>query len=349
MEVLLMKRVAINGLGRIGRLVLRRYMEVRPSDIEIVALNKPSPPQEMAYFIKYDSVHGKAGFSVEAGENSIILDGKEIPLFGDRDPSKLPWKDLGVDIVLECTGHFTKRDKALAHCAAGAKRVLISAPSEDADLSVVLGVNEELYDPEKHQVISNASCTTNSLAPATRVLNEEFGIEYLLGTTIHAFTSSQKLVDVPKGGLRKNRAATLSIIPTTTGAARAMIPLFPDLKGKMDMSAVRVPVADGSLTNIVVHLKKEVTVESVNNALRKSAEGRLQGILEYSTEELVSSDIVGNSHSGIIDSLSTKVVMGRTANILIWYDNEYAYASRLLELAQLVAEKEPAFNSLSVV
>lgn len=337
-----MKRVAINGLGRIGRLVLRRCMEVRPEDVEIVALNKPSSPQEMAYFIKYDSVHGKARFSVEAGENSLILDGKQIPLFGERDPSKLPWKELEVDIVLECTGHFTQKEKALAHIDAGAERVIISAPSETADLCVVLGVNEDQYDPERHRVVSNASCTTNSIAPAIKVLNDAFGIDYLMGTTIHAYTSSQKLVDVPKGGCRKNRAAGLSMIPASTGAAKALIPLFPDLKGKMAMSAVRVPVADGSLSDLVVHLQKDANAGEVNEVLRRSAEERLKGILEFSTEELVSSDIVGNSHSGIVDSLSTKMLMGRVAKIMIWYDNEYGYASRLLELARYMAVKEPS-------
>jgi glyceraldehyde-3-phosphate dehydrogenase type I len=343
-----MKRVAINGLGRIGRLVLRRCMEVRPEDVEIVALNKPSSPQEMAYFIKYDSVHGKAHFPVEAGENSVILDGKEIPLLGERDPSKLPWKELEVDIVLECTGHFTQKEKALAHIDAGAERVIISAPSETADLCVVLGVNEDQYDPEKHRVVSNASCTTNSIAPAIKVLNNAFGIEYLMGTTIHAFTSSQKLVDVPKGGCRKNRAAGLSIIPASTGAAKALIPLFPDLRGKIGMSAVRVPVADGSLTDMVVHLQKDTNAGEVNEVLRTAAEEGLKGILEYSAEELVSSDIVGNSHSGIVDSLSTKMLMGRVAKVMIWYDNEYGYASRLLELAQHIGAKKSSVRVSSV-
>jgi glyceraldehyde 3-phosphate dehydrogenase/glyceraldehyde-3-phosphate dehydrogenase (NAD(P)) len=335
-----MKRIAINGLGRIGRLVLRCYVERKPKDVEIVALNDLTPPSEMAYLIKYDSVHGRAKFPVEAGEDSLVIDGVKIPLYKEKDPSKLPWKELGVDIVLECTGFFTKREKAAAHLEAGAKRVVISAPADDSDLTIVLGVNEDKYDPSKHAVVSNASCTTNSLAPVTRVLNDSFGIEYLMGTTIHAYTSTQVLVDVPKGGGRKGRAAAVSLVPATTGAAKAMVPLFPELKGRMDMISVRVPVADGSLTDIVVHFKKEVTVEDVNAALKSAACGRLKGIVEYNDEEIVSADIIGNPHSGIVDAPSTKVIMGKVAKVMVWYDNEYGYSNRMLELAQLMAGKE---------
>ncbi|NLK18581.1 MAG: type I glyceraldehyde-3-phosphate dehydrogenase [Synergistaceae bacterium] len=334
-----MKRVAINGLGRIGRLVLRRYLEVRPDDIEIVAVNKPSTPEEMAYFIKYDSIHGRARFAVDYDDTSLILDGKKFPLLGERDPLKLPWKDLGVDIVLECTGAFTKKEQAGLHMEAGAKKVVISAPSPDADLSVVMGVNEDLYDPAKHDVISNASCTTNSIAPSIKVLNDAFGIEYLMGTTIHAYTPSQRLMDMPKGGQRKNRAAGLSIIPASTGAAKALIPLFPELNGKMSMSAVRVPVPDGSLSDLVIHFKKNASDKDVNEALKAAASGRLKGILEYSEDELVSADIIGNPHSGVVDGLSTKAVMGNVVKVMIWYDNEYGYASRTLELAQYMGAK----------
>jgi glyceraldehyde 3-phosphate dehydrogenase/glyceraldehyde-3-phosphate dehydrogenase (NAD(P)) len=277
---------------------------------------------------------------VEAGEDSLVIDGVKIPLYKEKDPSKLPWKELGVDIVLECTGFFTKREKAAAHLEAGAKRVVISAPADDSDLTIVLGVNEDKYDPSKHAVVSNASCTTNSLAPVTRVLNDSFGIEYLMGTTIHAYTSTQVLVDVPKGGGRKGRAAAVSLVPATTGAAKAMVPLFPELKGRMDMISVRVPVADGSLTDIVVHFKKEVTVEDVNAALKSAACGRLKGIVEYNDEEIVSADIIGNPHSGIVDAPSTKVIMGKVAKVMVWYDNEYGYSNRMLELAQLMAGKE---------
>jgi len=335
-----MKRIAINGLGSIGRLVLRCYVERKPKDVEIVALNDLTPPSEMAYLIKYDSVHGRAKFPVEAGEDSLVIDGVKIPLYKEKDPSKLPWKELGVDIVLECTGFFTKREKAAAHLEAGAKRVVISAPADDSDLTIVLGVNEDKYDPSKHAVVSNASCTTNSLAPVTKVLNDSFGIESLMGTTIHAYTSTQVLVDVPKGGGRKGRAAAVSLVPATTGAAKAMVPLFPELKGKMDMISVRVPVADGSLTDIVVHFKKEVTIEEVNAALKEAACGRLKGIVEYNDEEIVSADIIGNPHSGIVDAPSTKVIMGKVAKVMVWYDNEYGYSNRMLELAQLMAGKE---------
>lgn len=334
-----MKRVAINGLGRIGRLVLRRYIETKPDDIEIVALNKPSTTEEMAYFIKYDSIHGRARFPVDYDDNSLILDGKKYPLFGDRDPLKLPWKDLGVDIVLECTGVFTKKEQAGLHIESGAKKVIISAPSPDADLSVVMGVNEDHYDPANHDVISNASCTTNSIAPALKVLNDAFGVEYLMGTTIHAYTPSQRLLDSPKGGQRKNRAAALSLIPASTGAAKALIPLFPDLKGKMSMSAVRVPIPDGSLSDLVIHFKKDAGAEDVNKALKEAAEERLKGILEYSEDELVSADIIGNPHSGIVDALSTRSVVDKVAKVMIWYDNEYGYAARTLELAQYMAAR----------
>ncbi|MDI9370075.1 MAG: type I glyceraldehyde-3-phosphate dehydrogenase [Synergistaceae bacterium] len=334
-----MKRVAINGLGRIGRLALRCYMENKPSDVEIVALNSRRTPEDMAYYIKYDSVHGRAKFAVEPGESSIKLGDTVFPMLKEGDPSTLPWKELGVDIVLECTGAFNKREKAAAHLDSGAKKVLVSAPVSDADLMVVLGVNEGDYDPSKHFVISNASCTTNSIAPVTKVINDSFGIDYLMGTTIHAYTSTQLLVDAPRGGGRKGRAAAVSLVPATTGAAKAMIPLFPELNGRMDMIAVRVPVANGSLTDVVVNLKKEATVEALNSALKTAADGYLKGILEYSDEELVSADIIGNTHSGIVDGLSTKVVQGKVAKVMVWYDNEYGYSQRMIDLAEYIARK----------
>jgi glyceraldehyde 3-phosphate dehydrogenase/glyceraldehyde-3-phosphate dehydrogenase (NAD(P)) len=332
-----MKRIAINGMGRIGRLVLRNYIERKPKGLELVAVNARPEPKDLAYITKYDSVQGRAPFTVEYGEKQLILDGVKVPLVYDRDPSKLPWKDLGVDIVLECTGAFKKKADNMAHVAAGAKMVIVSAPVEDADITAVMGVNEDAYDPAKHTVVSNASCTTNSLAPVTKVLNDEFGIEYLMGTTIHAVTGSQFLVDSTQGKGRKGRSAMDSIIPTSTGAAKAMVPLFPELKGRMDMGAVRVPVADGSLTDIVVHLKKDVTVESVNGVLKAAAEGRLKGILEYCTDEIISVDIIGNPHSGIVDAPSTKVLQGRVAKVMVWYDNEYGYANRMIDLALHVA------------
>lgn len=336
-----MKRIAINGLGRIGRLLMRCYMDTRPDDVEIVGLNFRTTSEEMAYLIKYDSIHRKANFSVEpAGENALLFNGKSIPVSHESDPENLPWKELGVDVALDCTGVFTKREKAMSHIRAGAKKVLLSAPSSDADLTVVLGVNEKQYDPAKHIIVSNASCTTNSLAPVTKVLNDAFGIDSLIGTTIHAYTSSQMLTDTARRGGRKARAGALSLIPTTTGAAKAMIPLFPELEGRMDLIAVRVPVPDGSLTDITVNLKKDVTVESVNAALKKAAEGELKGILEYNDEGIVSSDVIGNSHSGIVDAPSTKVLLDRIAKVMIWYDNEYGYSMRMLDMARYMANME---------
>ena len=334
-----MKRIAINGLGRIGRLILRCYMASRPSDVEIAAVNGRTP-EEMAYLVKYDSIHGRAQFPVKAGDGALLLGDLAIPHFNEREPSALPWKDLGVDFVLECTGSFTKKAMAMAHVDAGAKKVVISAPADDPDITVVLGVNEEQYDPGKHVVISNASCTTNSLAPVTKVLNDVFGIEYLMGTTIHAYTATQFIHDVPKGKGRKGRAAAVSLVPATTGAAKAMVPLFPELKGKMDMMSVRVPVANGSLTDMVVHLKKDASVESVNAALREAAEGRLKGILEYTEDEIVSADIIGNPCSGIVDGLSTKVIMGKVAKVMVWYDNEWGYANRMLDIVRYMASRE---------
>ena len=335
-----MKKIAINGLGRIGRILLRCYVEARPDDVELVAMNCRTTPEEMAYLIKYDSIHRKAKFSVEPGDNALIIDGKSIPLFKESDPENLPWKELGVDVVLECTGAFLKKEKAMAHVRAGAKKVILSAPSSDADLTVVVGVNEKQYDPAKHVVVSNSSCTTNSLAPVTKILNETFGIESLMGTSIHAYTSTQMLMDTARRGGRKGRAAPLSLVPATTGAAKAMIPLFPDLEGKMDMIAVRVPVVDGSLSDITVTLKKDVTVQSLNAALKKAAEGELKGIVEFCEEEIVSADVIGNSHSGIIDSLCTRVILNRIATVMVWYDNEYGYSTRMLDLARYMANKE---------
>ncbi|GAB1427548.1 hypothetical protein MASR2M17_09750 [Aminivibrio sp.] len=244
-----------------------------------------------------------------------------------------------MDVVLECTGAFVK-DKAMAHVRAGAKRVIVSAPSSDADLTVVVGVNEKQYDPAKHVIVSNSSCTTNSLAPVTKILNETFGIESLMGTSIHAYTSSQMLMDTARRGGRKGRAAPLSLVPATTGAAKAMIPLFPDLAGRMDMIAVRVPVVDGSLSDITVTLKKDVTVQSLNATLKEAAEGELKGIIEYCEEEIVSADVIGNTHSGIIDSLCTRVILDRIATVMVWYDNEYGYSTRMLDLARYMANRE---------
>ena len=333
-----MKKIAINGLGRIGRLVLRNYLINSPSDIDIVAANDLIPPDELAYLILHDSVHGEASFQIEPGRDYLQFGSKKLNLFSEKNPENIPWKKFDVDIVLECTGLFRRREDAAKHLDAGATKVIISAPSESADLTLVMGVNEKSYDPANHHVISNASCTTNSLAPVVKVLDDAFGIESLMATTIHAYTSSQSLVDSPARKRRRGRAAAVSLIPTTTGAAKATTLVIPKLEGKMDAIAVRAPVPDGALTDIVVCLKKDITVETVNSSLRNAANAQLKNILAYSEEELVSADIIGNTHSGIIDASSTRVINNRVAKVLVWYDNEYGYARRMLDVASYVAK-----------
>jgi len=335
------KRVAINGLGRIGKMVLWHYVNHPPKNIEIVYANGGSgTPEDLAYMLKYDSVHGKFPAEIAYDDNSLTVGGQKIAIVDERDPSKLPWKEEKIDIVLECTGHFTDREGAAKHLEAGAQKVLISAPGKNVDLTVVLGVNEDWYDPAKHHVLSNASCTTNSLAPAMKVLEENFGVVSAHITTTHAYTSSQVTIDRKKPGKhRRGRAAAVNIIPTTTGAAKATVEVIPDLQGKMTAMALRVPVPDGAITEIVANLAKETTVEELNAAFEKAASGELKGILEFSTEELVSTDILGNPHSSIIDGLSTQVLGGTMVKVLAWYDNEFGYSQRLLELADYVAEK----------
>jgi glyceraldehyde-3-phosphate dehydrogenase type I len=333
-------KVAINGLGRIGRIVLRCWVEQAQKDVEIVAVNDLISAEDMAYYIKYDSTHGKAPFEVKTEGSSLILGGKKIPMYAEKDPTQLPWKDLGADIVMECTGRFTKKEEASKHVTAGAKHVIISAPADGVDRTIVLGVNEKDYDPKNDIVVSNASCTTNSLAAVTKVIHETFGIENLIATTIHAYTATQYLVDTPqKGGGRKGRAAGISLVPATTGAAKAMVPLFPDLKGKMDMISVRVPTIDGSLTDANYLLKKSVTAEEVNATLKKAANGPLKGIIEYCDEEIVSVDIIGNPHSGLVDGLSTMVGEGRLVKVMVWYDNEFGYSNRMIDLAAYMGKK----------
>ncbi len=332
------KRVAINGLGRIGNQVLRHYIHALPHHCEIVAANTSSV-EDAAYLLKYDSVHGRADFDIRTEENKLIVDGHEIAIVSSHDPLALPWKELGIDIVLECTGHFTEGDKAAQHIEAGAKKVIISAPGKHVDKTIVLGVNHDEYDPAAHHVLSNASCTTNSLAPAMKVLEERFGVENAMITTTHAYTSSQTTVDKRAKKRRRGRAAAVNIIPTTTGAAIATTEVIPALKGKMEAMALRVPVPDGAITEIVALLKQPADAEAVNAAYRAAAEGELKGILEFTTEEVVSSDILGNRHSSIIDGLSTAVTGDRMVKVLAWYDNEYGYSQRLLELADFVAQK----------
>lgn len=336
-----MKRVAINGLGRIGKMVLWHYVTNKPKNVEIVVANGGSgTPEDLAYMLEFDSVHGKFPASVEYDENSLIINGEKIDIVDERDPLKLPWSEKNIDIVLECTGKFTKGPDAAKHLEAGAKKVLISAPGKEVDLTVVCGVNQDWYDPAKHHIISNASCTTNSLAPAMKVLEESFGVESASVTTIHAYTSSQVTIDRKKPGKhRRGRAAAINIIPTTTGAAKATVEVLPELKGKMNAMALRVPVPDGAITEIVANLKKDVTVDEVNKAFENAMNGYLKGILEITYKEVVSSDILGNPHSSIIDGLSTQVIQNKTVKVLAWYDNEFGYAGRLLELADFVASK----------
>ncbi len=336
-----MKKVAINGLGRIGKMVLWHYIVNKPKNIEICVANGGSgTAEDLAYMLKFDSVHGRFPADIEYGEDYLQVGDQRITLVTGRDPAQLPWRELGVDIVLECTGKFTKRADAAKHLEAGAKKVIISAPSKDAELTIVMGVNQDWYDPTKHDVISNASCTTNCLAPAIKVLNDAFGIESALVTTVHAYTSSQVTVDAKKPGKhRRGRAAAQNIIPTSTGAAIATTKVIPELEGKMNALALRVPVADVAITDINATLKKEVSAEEVNKAFEEAMQGSLKGILEITYEEVVSTDIINNPHSSIIDGLSTMVVDKNKVKVFSWYDNEYGYSGRLLELADFIAQR----------
>jgi len=336
-----MAKVAINGLGRIGKMVLWHYVENKPENIDIVVANGGSgTPEDLAYMLKFDSVHGRFPAEVEYTDDSLIIDGKEIKIVSERDPSKLPWKEMGIDIVIEATGKFTKRDDAAKHLEAGAKKVIITAPGKNVDKTIVLGVNDNEYDPNNHHVISNASCTTNSLAPVMKVLEDVFGVESALITTVHAYTSSQVTIDKKKPGKhRRGRAAAINIIPTTTGAAKATVEVIPSLKGKMHAMALRVPVPDVAVTDISVTLKKDVSAEEVNKAFEEASNTYLKGILGITYDEVVSTDMIGNPNSSTVDALSTAVADGNKVKILAWYDNEFGYSKRVLELAELVASK----------
>lgn len=330
-------RVAINGFGRIGRNILRASH--KDSDIEFVAINDITDPKTLAHLLKYDSVLGMIDAEVASGENSISVNGKEICVIAERDPAKLPWAEMKVDIVLECTGLFTNREKAAGHLSAGAKKVIISAPAKNEDITVCMGVNNDKYVPAEHSVISNASCTTNCLAPIAKVIHSNFGIKKGLMTTVHAYTNDQKILDLPHKDLRRARAAALSMIPTTTGAAKAVSLVLPALKGKLDGLAVRVPVPTVSLVDLVVELDKEVAAEEVNAALKKASEGELNGILEYCEEPCVSIDFKANPHSSIVDALSTKVIGGNMLKVLSWYDNEWGFSCRMKDLVRFIASK----------
>jgi glyceraldehyde 3-phosphate dehydrogenase len=327
-------RVAINGFGRIGRNYLRATKE-RGLDVDIVAVNDLTDTATLALLLKYDSVHGRFDGTVDTDGDDLVVDGHTIKVLSERDPAALPWKDLGVDVVIESTGFFTKRADAAKHLDAGAKKVLISAPAKDEDVTIVLGANQDQYDPEKHDVISMASCTTNSVVPMAKVLDEAFGISKGLMTTVHAYTGDQALHDAPHKDPRRARAAALSIVPTTTGAAAAASLALPQLEGRLDGMALRVPIPSGSITDLVLILDREVTVDEVNGAMKAAAEGPLEGILQYSEEPLVSIDIVGNPHSCIFDAPST-LANGSLVKVLGWYDNEMGYSTRLAEAAVFV-------------
>ncbi|MBI5560237.1 MAG: type I glyceraldehyde-3-phosphate dehydrogenase [Deltaproteobacteria bacterium] len=329
-------RVAINGFGRIGRNVLR--CALKEKKIEIVAVNDTTDAPTLAHLLKYDSIYGRIDAEVKAEGSSIAVDGRNIRVTAEKDPSKLPWKDMGVDIVLESTGLFTNREKAGLHIEAGAKKVVISAPAQGEDITVCMGVNNTRYDPKKHNIVSNASCTTNCLAPVAKVIHENFGIKKGLMTTVHAYTNDQKILDLPHKDLRRARAAALSMIPTSTGAAKAIGLVLPELKGRLDGLAVRVPVAAVSLVDLVVELEKKAGREEINAAVKKAAERDLLGILEYSDEECVSIDFKGNPHSAIFDSLSTKTA-DDMVKVLSWYDNEWGFSCRVRDLMLYMAEK----------
>ncbi|AAP28516.1 MULTISPECIES: glyceraldehyde-3-phosphate dehydrogenase [Bacillus] len=332
-----MTRVAINGFGRIGRMVFRQA--IKESAFEIVAINASYPSETLAHLIKYDTVHGKFDGTVEAFEDHLLVDGKMIRLLNNRDPKELPWTDLGVEVVIEATGKFNSKEKAILHVEAGAKKVILTAPGKNEDVTIVVGVNEDQLDITKHTVISNASCTTNCLAPVVKVLDEQFGIENGLMTTVHAYTNDQKNIDNPHKDLRRARACGQSIIPTTTGAAKALAKVLPHLNGKLHGMALRVPTPNVSLVDLVVDVKRDVTVEAINDAFKTVANGALKGIVEFSEEPLVSIDFNTNTHSAIIDGLSTMVMGDRKVKVLAWYDNEWGYSRRVVDLVTLVVDE----------
>jgi glyceraldehyde 3-phosphate dehydrogenase len=331
-------RVAINGFGRIGRNVLRAAKQAGATDIDFVAVNDLTDTKTLGHLLRHDSVHRHYPGTVETRENALVIDGDEVRVFAEKDPAALPWGDLGVDIVIESTGRFTNRDDAAKHLAGGAKKVIISAPAKNEDITIVLGVNEDRYDHASHHVVSNASCTTNCLAPVVKVLLDEFGFRRGVVTTVHAYTNDQNILDLPHKDLRRARAAGMSIIPTTTGAAKATALVIPEVKGKIDGVAMRVPTPDVSIVDLVAELDREVTAAQVNDAFRAAAEGRMKGILGYEEEELVSIDFTGNPHSSVIDAPSTNVVSG-LVKVMSWYDNEWGYSCRCVDLARYMGER----------
>jgi len=337
-------KIAINGFGRIGRCIVRALTERKIADLELVAINDLTDPKTLAHLLKYDSIHREfRAAEVKATEGGISVGGKEIKVLAHAKPGELPWKSLGVDIVLECTGLFTEKEKVQAHFDAGAKKVVVSAPAKGADATIVMGVNDGIYDPSKHNVLSNGSCTTNCLAPIAKVMLDNFGVDHGLMTTIHSYTNDQHILDIPhrKGDLRRARAAAVSMIPSSTGAAKALSEVIPELKGKFDGQAIRVPTVDVSVVDLTITTTKPVTKEAIHAAMKKaSSEGPMAGILAYTEEQLVSNDYIGNPASSTFDATLTQVIGDRFAKIFAWYDNEWGFSNRMIDLALLVASKE---------
>ena len=332
-------KIAINGFGRIGRNAFKVIMDKYTDELDVVAVNDLTDAEMLAHLLKYDSCFGKFNGTVEAKGDSLVVNGKTIKILAERDPAALPWKEMGVDIVIESTGFFRSREKAGKHIEAGAKKVLISAPAKNEDLTIVLGVNEDQYDPAKHHILSNASCTTNCLAPFAKVLDENFGIVRGLMTTVHSYTNDQKILDLPHSDYRRARAAAESIIPTTTGAAAAVALVLPQLKGKLNGMAMRVPTPTVSVVDLVAELKKETSAEEINAAMKEAAEGSMKGYLGYEEEPLVSVDYRMDPRSSIVDALSTMVIEGNMVKVVSWYDNEWGYSNRIADLAVYVAKK----------
>lgn len=332
-------RVGINGFGRIGRQVLRAAREQGVADLDFVAINDLTDTRTLAHLFKYDSVHGAYSGEVETGSDSITVDGDEIKVLTERDPSRLPWKDLNVDIVLESTGRFTSAPDARKHLDAGARKVLISAPAKGEDITIVMGINSDKYDPENHHIVSNASCTTNCLVPLVKVVRDNFGFRHASMLTVHSYTNDQQILDLPHKDLRRARAAALSMIPTTTGAAKATGLVIPEVKGKIDGFSIRVPTPDVSFTELTAEVETATTIEAVNAAFRSAAGGDLAGILDYSEEELVSVDYVGNPHSCILDSRITNVIDGTMVKVSGWYDNEWGYACRCVDMMRFIGAR----------
>src|SRR2546425_5809860 len=332
-------RIGINGFGRIGRQSLKAILERYPRELEVIAVNDLTDTKTNAHLLKYDSTYGRFPGEVEATADSLIVNGHTVKVLSQRDPAQIPWGDLGIKLVIESTGLFTDAEKAAAHLRGGAKKVIISAPAKGEDITIVLGVNENMYDPARHNIISNASCTTNCLAPAAKVLNDAFGIERGLMNTIHSYTNDQRILDQVHKDLRRARSAGANIIPTSTGAARALALVIPELKGRFDGMSLRVPTVTVSMVDFVADVHKEATKESVNAAFKEASEGSLKGILDYSDEPLVSTDFRGDDHSSIVDGLSTMVVGGNMVKVVAWYDNEWGYSSRIADLVHFLAEK----------